>query len=84
MSDYTPYQQKIIKRYYQNRDRLAEQRLGELVTDLYLAQGKKQEQLWKNAAAALAKVGVPKDRIDHILSKRDPALLASVVRELQA
>ena len=42
MDGYTPYQQKIIKRYYANQDRISLQRLAELVTDLYLSQGKKR------------------------------------------
>ena len=84
MADFTPYQQKAIRRYYQNRDQLAEQRLGELVADLFLAKGKKLDQLWKNTALALAKVGLAQPRIDHILAKRDPALVATVVKELQA
>ena len=83
MPDYTRYQQEVINRYYKNRDRLAEQRLGELVTELYLADGKKLEQLWKSAEASLGKVGIPQSRIDHILQKRDPTLLANVVKELQ-
>jgi hypothetical protein len=85
MTDYTPYQEKIIRRYYENRDRLAEQRLGELVSELFLAQGqaKKLDRLWANTARALVQAGVPQSRIDHILSKRDPALVASIVKELQ-
>ena len=39
MSDrnYSPYQQKVIQRYYDNREQMDEQRLAELVTNLYLA-----------------------------------------------
>ena len=82
MADHTPHQQKIIQRYYKNQDRLAEQRLAELVSDLYLAEGKKRERLWQQAAAALEKVGLPQSRVDHLLAERDPALLAGVVKEL--
>jgi ATP/maltotriose-dependent transcriptional regulator MalT len=84
MSDYTPYQERVIKRYYEHRDQLAEQRLAELVSEIFLAKGKKLERLWQNAAAALAKAGVPLSRIEHILAVRDPALVASVVKELQS
>ena len=41
MQDYSAHQQKIIKRYYENIDQIALQRLAELVGDLYLATGKK-------------------------------------------
>src|SRR5262249_47628988 len=42
--DYTPYQQKIIKRYYDNQGTLQRQRLADLVAELYLAEGKKKER----------------------------------------
>jgi hypothetical protein len=83
MADTTRHQQGIIRRFYQNRDRIAEQRLGELVGEIYLAEEKKRDRLWKNAAAALAQIGLPQTRIDHILEKRDPALLAALMKELQ-
>ena len=82
LDDYSPYQQKIIKRYYQNIDRIAWQRLSELVADLYLAEGKKRDKLWESAAAFMKKLEVPQSRIDHILAKKDPEMLARLVKEL--
>ena len=32
--DFTPHQQKIIKRYYDNQDTIQRQRLAELVSEL--------------------------------------------------
>jgi hypothetical protein len=84
MADFTPYQQKIIKRYYDNKDIIQLRRLAELVGELYLAEGKKQERAWASAATAMQKLGVPQSRIDHVLEKRDPALLAGLVKELEA
>ena len=84
MAGFTPYQERVVKRYYQSRDQLAEQRLGELVSEIFLAEGKKRDQLWQNAAVALTRVGLPQSRIDHILEQRDPALLAGVMKELQS
>jgi hypothetical protein len=81
--DYTPYQQKIIKRYYDNQDTIQWQRLAELVSELYLAEGKKKQRLWASAAAAMQKLGVPQSRIDHLVQKGNPALVAEVVKELQ-
>jgi hypothetical protein len=83
LDDYTPYQQKIIKRYYSNQDGIHRQRLAELVTDLYLAVGAKRARVWKAAATAMQKLGVPQARIDHVLTQDDPALLAQVVKELE-
>jgi hypothetical protein len=80
--DFTPHQQKIIKRYYDNQGTLQRQRLADLVAELYLAEGKKKERLWKNAIAAMEKLGVPKTRIDHIVKTAEPELLAQLVKEL--
>jgi hypothetical protein len=82
--DYTPYQQKIIKRYYNNQDTLQRQRLAELVSELYLSEGKKLQRTWQAAAAAMQKLGVPQSRIDHLLQQANPALVAQVVKELEA
>lgn len=82
--DYTPYQQKIIKRYYDNQGTLKHQRLAELVAELYLAEGKKKQKLWTDAASAMEKLGVPPSRIDHLVQKQDPALVAELVKELEA
>ena len=84
LDDYTPHQQKIIKRYYSNQDAIHKQRLAELVTELYLSQGKKRQRAWTAAAAAMQKLGEPQARIDHLLSKDDPTLLAEVVKELDS
>jgi hypothetical protein len=81
---HTAYQQKIIKRYYDNLDAIAGQRLADLVGELYLTQGKKKEKAWQDAAAAMAKLGVPASRIANLMEKRDPALVAELVKELQA
>ncbi|HMC64767.1 MAG TPA: hypothetical protein VKI65_07495 [Gemmataceae bacterium] len=81
--DYTPHQQKIIKRYYDSQDTIQHQRLAELVSELYLAEGKKLERLWQNAAAAMQKLAVPQARIDHLLKERKPELVAQLVKELE-
>jgi hypothetical protein len=83
MSDYTPYQQKIIKRYYENYDAIKVQRLSDLVADLFLAEGKKQERLWVQVQEILQKLEFPTSRIEHILNKKDPALLTGVLKELE-
>jgi hypothetical protein len=81
--EYTPYQQKIIRRYYHNQDAIQRQRLAELVTELYLSEGKKRQKVWQSVVAAMQKLGVPQSRIDHLIQKDDPALVAQVVKELE-
>ena len=81
--DFTPHQQKIIKRYYDNQDTIQRQRLAELVSDLYLSEGKKREGVWKRVVSALQKLGLPQSRIDHLRQQDNPALIAKVVQELE-
>ena len=82
--NYSKHQQRIIKNYYDNRDAISLQRLGELVTDLYLAEGRSRETKWKQAIAALEKLGLSQERIDHIRQQDSPAMLAKVVEEMMA
>jgi hypothetical protein len=84
MADLTPYQQKIVKRYYDNQDTLQRQRLAELVSELYLSEGKKRQKVWESVAAAMQKLKVPQSRIDHLRKQDNPALVAEVVKELEA
>jgi hypothetical protein len=83
MSDFTPHQQKIIKRYYDNQDSIAQQRLAELVGELYLAQGKKRARVWSNLESTMKKLGIPQVRIDHLKSQDNAALVADLVKELE-
>ena len=76
--DRTPYQDKIIKRYYENRDQIAGQRIGELATDLFLATGKKRETLWKRAATAMKNLGIHDEIIQRVIDSDDPAMLLQV------
>jgi hypothetical protein len=84
MTDHTPYQQKIIRRYYDNQDTIQLDRLSGLVADIYLAEGKARARLWKNVAKALAKLKVPESRITHVVGSDDPGLLAKLLSELLA
>lgn len=70
------YQDKIIKRYYNNKDAIMLQKLSELVTELYLSQGKKRQGVWKRIVAALTNLKVPQAKIDQLVSRDDPAALA--------
>lgn len=80
MPDYTPYQQRVIKRYYGRRGEMAVQTLGEIVTEMYLTSSEKSlERLWQRAESALRKMALPDDRIAHLLRSRKPELLAKLV-----
>ena len=84
MANYSPFQQKIIKRYYRQYDAIKSQRLAELVTELYLAEGKKLDRLWTQVAELLKGLEFPEARIVHLLEKRDPSHLVGVMKELDS
>ncbi len=82
--EYSKHQQKIIKNYYDNREQIDAQRLSELVTNLYLATGKKREKFWKTAEDVMERLKVPASRIEHVIQSDDPVTLVEVVNDLQA
>lgn len=84
MADRSAYQQKIIKNYYENRGAIGLQRLSELVTELYLAEGKKRAKVWEQVISALEKLEVKPARIEHLKKKDNPELVAKMVEEIMA
>ena len=82
MAELTKYQQSVVRNYYANLDTALLQKLGEQVTDLYLAEGKKRERLWQSITASLAKLGVKQSRIDQLRESDDARKLATLVQEL--
>jgi hypothetical protein len=82
VAEYSKYQQKVIRNYYENRDTVALQRAQELVTELYLSQGKMRAKHWESLALHLQKLGVKRDVIDHLLAQDKPELVATLVKKL--
>lgn len=84
MAEYSDYQKKVIKRFYENRPETDRTRLGELVTSLYLCSpGKKREKLWKSIEECMLRLNVPESRVKHVLSTNDAAQVAEVVQEVE-
>lgn len=83
--EYTKHQHGIINRYYEHVDTIALQKLGEIVSDLYLAEGGSATKLWNSARQALARLAPADDpRVRSVLSVRSAAGLAKLVTELSA
>lgn len=82
MTERTNYQQKVIRNYYQNQGTISLQRVQELVTDLYLSEGKKRTKCWESLANHLKKLGVKDATIQHLITKDDPQLVAQLVQKL--
>ncbi len=82
MAERTKFQERAIKNFYDNREAIALQRVQELVTELYLSEGKKREKHWKNVATHLQKLGVAPETIDHLVAQNRPELVASLIEKL--
>ncbi len=82
MAKRSNYQDRVIRNYYENRDTIMLQRLGELVTDLFLAEGKAKTRLWKRVAEVLEKLEVPKDQVQHLVRSDNPTLVANMLKKL--
>ena len=82
MVDYTPYQKRIIKRYYDHKTELMIQKLGEFVSELSVEESEsKRRQLWVRVEKALRNLKVPSARIARILESQNVQLLAEVVKD---
>ncbi len=81
--DYTSHQKGIIKRYYDNKETLMTQKLGEIVSELYLCtDDKKAKRLWKSACTALINAGVIKALAEDICECRDLEALAKQLNRI--
>jgi hypothetical protein len=76
MENFSKHQQSIIKNYYKNRDDVSLQRAQELLTELYLAEGKKLEKAWESLFTNLERIGIPADQLEHLKKERKPELIA--------
>ncbi len=81
MGDFTRHQKKIIERYYDHRDEISLTKLGEIVTELYLADSDgKRKRLWSRAARAMKTLQITPDIANHIITQGKPEVLAENLR----
>ena len=81
--DLSANQKKIVDRYYDNREGIAPHNLQQIVSDLYLAEGKKATQLWGRAEKALKHVAANDAAAREALASKDVTKLAAVVNRLK-
>jgi len=82
--EYSQYQKSVISGYYNNLETIMLGKLGELVTELFLADTQaKKDQLWHRVHKAMIKLKVPPAIIDHIMEKRDVEILAKNIQDWQ-
>ncbi|MEK7484607.1 MAG: hypothetical protein AABZ60_09795 [Planctomycetota bacterium] len=83
MTDYSPYQKRIIRRYYNQQDNILISRLSEIVSEMYLVADnpKEMKKLWNRAEKALAKIPIPESRRKVLLEKKELKALADFLNE---
>jgi len=80
--DLSRHQRGIVKRYYEHRDSIMATKLSEIVSDLYLAEGKKADRLWERAATALKNTDADPKRAASVVERRDLKGLAELAAKL--
>ena len=79
----TPHQKGIVRRYYDNKEDVAHQKLSETVSELYVCtDDKKAARLWKSVQTALVNCGVHAARAERMAAARDLEKLAQIVSEI--
>lgn len=82
MADYSKHQQGIIKRYYEHRDTLALQKLGELVSNLYLETSEaKIKRAWKSVRTQLLAAGIDEKKVAEICDDQDLGAVAKMIEK---
>ena len=75
--EYSQYQKNVINNYYGNLDTIMLGKLGELVSELYLAgTDAKRNRLWERVHKAMINLKIPPAIISHIMAKKDVKILA--------
>jgi hypothetical protein len=75
--EFSQYQKDVISNYYGNLDAIMLAKLGEIVSELFLADtDAKRDRLWQRALKAMQNLKIPSDIIAHIMAKKDVQVLA--------
>ena len=80
---YTPYQQKVIRRFYENKDLRLIQRLGELVSNLYVETSeKKREYGWKRIKEILIDLKVHPHEVEFLTKDKNLTVISKKLAEV--
>ncbi|MDR4504591.1 MAG: hypothetical protein MRK01_07350 [Candidatus Scalindua sp.] len=81
--NYTQYQKKVIRGYYDNKDIRLIEKLGEMVSTLYLETSeKKSESGWKRIKKMLLDLKVHPNEADFLTKDRNLAMISKKLGEL--
>ena len=80
---YTKYQQKAIRNFYDNKDLRLVQKLGELVSNLYLeTSDKKIETGWKKVKKMLTDLKVHPGEVEDLTKDKTLSLISKKLDEI--
>jgi len=80
---YSKYQQKAIKNFYDNKDIRLVQKLGELVSNLYLeTNDKKKETGWKKIKKMLTDLKVHPGEVEFLTKDKTLSLISKKLDEI--
>ena len=80
---YTPYQQKVIRSFYDNKDLRLIQKLGELVSNLYLETSeKKNESGWEKIKKMLTELKVHPNEVEYLTKGKNLAVISKKLAEI--
>ncbi|OOP55429.1 MAG: hypothetical protein AYP45_14880 [Candidatus Brocadia carolinensis] len=80
---YTEYQKKVIRNFYENKDLRLIQKLGELVSDMYLETSeKKRESGWNKIRKMLNDLKVHPNEIEFLTKDKNLAVISKKLAEI--
>jgi hypothetical protein len=80
---YTRYQQKAIRNFYDNKDLRLVQKLGELVSNLYLeTSDKKKETGWKKIKKMLTDLKVHPGEVEYLTKEKNLSVISKKLDEI--
>ncbi len=80
---YTKYQQKAIRNFYDNKDLRLVQKLGELVSNLYLETSeKKKETGWKKIEKMLTDLKVHPGEVEYLTKDKNLSMISKKLDEI--
>jgi hypothetical protein len=80
---YTPYQKKSIRNFYDNKDTRLVQKLGELVSNLYLETNEKKiETGWKKIKKMLTDIKVHPGEVEYLTKDKNISIISKKLDEL--
>ena len=80
---YSQYQKKVIKNFYDNKDLRLVQKLGELVSNLYLETSeKKKETGWKKIKKMLTDLNVHPGEVEYLTKDKNLSTISKKLEEV--